>query len=133
GVIDATHRERHFLAGRVVLRVCGEGAAGTFDRAVTIVLDIVPVGSRAIRADHARASPDDTRILVVDQLTDQFPRRLQFAGEAGDLGGGVSTTVRAAGVVEHRSGQGNALTYHRSPPRTSPPAASPACMPTAGD
>src|SRR5690606_5660069 len=55
------------------------------DRAVTIVLNIVPVGSRAVRTDHARAGPDETRVLVVDQLTDQFPRRLQLAGEAGDL------------------------------------------------
>src|SRR5690606_6399749 len=67
------------------LRVLGEGEAGTLDRAVPIVLDIVLVGSRAICADHARAGPDETRVLVVDQLTDQFPHLLQFAGEAGDL------------------------------------------------
>src|SRR5690606_28545634 len=69
------------------LRIRDEGAAGTLDRAVTIVLDIVPGGRRAIRTDQARAGPDDTRVLVIDQLTDQFPRLLQLAGEAGDLGG----------------------------------------------
>src|SRR5690606_35989332 len=72
---------------RLALRVRSEGAAGTLDRAVTTVLDIVQVASRAIRTDHARAGPDETRVLVIDQLANQFPRRLQLAGEAGDLGG----------------------------------------------
>src|SRR5690606_33265557 len=110
-------------------RIRDEGATGTLDQAVPIVLDSVPVGSRAIRTDHARAGPDGTRVLVVDQFTDQFPRLLQLAGEAGDFGGvhvrvtshTTPPALRAPrpprAVRPPNLRAGSPAVAHRSPPR----------------
>src|SRR5690606_17339937 len=107
------------------LHVRGEGAAGTLDQAVAIMLDAVPVGSGAVRTDHARSGPDDTRVLVVDQLTDQFLCLLQFAGEAGDLPDDLLQRLSGQAVGAEAKGDRPALdalhavqrlTLHTTPP-----------------
>src|SRR5690606_33431157 len=93
----------------------GEEMAGTRDRTFAVVQYRVSRPTVAVDAAPATISGEPC-LVVAGQLPQQLRRRLQLAGEAGDLGGGVSATVLAAGVVEHRGGQGNALTRHRSPP-----------------
>src|SRR5690606_32478485 len=121
------------------LRIRDEGAAGTLDRAVTIVLDIVPGGRRAIRTDQARAGPDDTSVLVIDQLTDEFPRLLQLAGEAGDLPDDLLQRLAGQAVGAEAKGDRPALdalhavqslTRHSPPHRSPRPGVAP-CAPRA--